>query len=1664
MVDVCAGIAECTHGMKDAKVTYENGDIKISGCGYAHANYRRIGLDVFACNRTTGERESISAEQVHEIFAKITDEDVLALGLDPLYSRPDWMIVTLLPVPPPHVRPPVAMAAGEAQDDLTTKLGEILKANVKLKRARDNGSPPNTIAELVRVLQYHVATYVDNEQPGTVPKAKVKSGKPIKSIRQRLKGKEGRVRGNMMGKRVDFSARSVITPDPNLSINQLGVPRTIAMNLTYPERVTAYNIERMHTLVRRGASQHPGAKYVIRSNGERVDVKLFSGERAGEARLEYGDIVERHIDDGDPVLFNRQPSLHKMSIMGHLVKVMPWSTFRLNLTCTTPYNADFDGDEMNMHVPQSLETRAEILEIMMVPRQIVSPQHNKPVMGIVQDTLLGSDKFSRRDVFLEKYMVMNLCMWLPNFSGRLPCPAILKPVPLWTGKQILSLIMPKVNLIRKHSTHPDSESGDAEDHSVGDTKVRIEQGELLTGILCGKTLGRNPGSLIHVAWTELGHEVTRNFIDSCQKIVNYFLLHRGFSIGVADTIPEKRVQDIKVEKIRHAKEQVNVLQGQAQTKDGLELMPGRTYQEVFEHKVNDVLNKARDHVGESAQESLDSRTSNVRSMVTAGSKGSFLNISQMMGCVGQQNVEGKRIQFGFRRRTLPHFCKDDHGPESRGFVENSYYQGLNPQEFFFHAMGGREGLSDTAVKTADTGYIQRKLVKAMEDVSVQYDGTVRRATGDVVQFLYGEDAIDGCFVEEQPFESFTISNEKFKDMYFMDTEAGNFGQGYLTPDIADRVRSSTEILAAIEEEFEQLQRDREELRKFIFKDTRKNSWHLPVNLRRLIWNARKANYVDESKPSGMSPEVVIYGVRKLLENDINVVYGTDPVSREAQENGTLLFKILVRSTLSAKQVLKVHRLNHTAFTWLLGEIRHRFHSAICHPGEMIGAIAAQSIGEPATQMTLNTFHNAGISSKRAATAGVPRLRELMAAGKVAAPSFEIYLTEQYSGDMDMAKRIFNKVEYVNLGSVSLNSEIYYDPDPKNPIVDTDKVLFRDFYQGLDSVDVNNERVPFENLSRWVLRIELDRPSLVGKDLDMRAIADRIEEIYTGWIHVAYTESMASSLVLRLRLVHKSPQDDTKSAEGESVIPDNEWLNKVEAELMSKTHLIGVQGVKKAFIESTNRAVINEIGEIVSKKETYLEAEGVKDSATDVTLKEVLALEGVDNTRIMSNNPKDMLNVFGIECARAVLFKSFRQIIESASAINVRHLILLCDSMTARGQIMAVSRHGVNRSDSSVLLRASFEETVDILLDAAAFAERDPLKGVSPAIMLGKIANVGTGEFDLYLDEVALERAIDVVRTYPDMRGDMPGSPMTGMAGTPMGDNTPMYTAYSDSPIGPFSPSVDSPRSPGGYGGASGYMDTPQYTPTGLYQDGHAGGAWGANAGPAYSPSSPRQAPGRSPASPLYSPADGAKYSPTSPRHEPSSPKYSPSSPVYGHGMSPASPSYSPSSPNYSPSSPRVAGYSPASPSYSPSSPRVAGYSPASPTYSPSSPRAAGYSPASPSYSPSSPQYSPSSPRAAGYSPASPSYSPSSPAGPGGMRHSPASPQYSPSSPQYSPASPKYSPSSPQYSPSSPQYSPSSPQYSPSSPQYSPSSPSYSPSSPSYSPSSPRQPPPPQQKK
>ena len=1247
------------------------------------------------------KKQHLNVEFVLKQFRRITDNDCFIMGFDTKWCRPEWFICINLPVPPPTVRPSIKQSNNtRSEDDITHKLIDILKTNNHLKKKMDlESSLENTIEEWTSVLQYHCATLIDNNLPGVSPSSH-RSGRPLKTIRERLKGKEGRIRGNLMGKRVDHCARSVITPDPNIKINELGVPFKVAMNLTFPETVNKYNIGKLTKIVRNGPYKHPGAKSIYKKRDNRTTSLLHVDTSTIE--LFEGDIIHRHLIDGDPVLFNRQPSLHKMSMMCHNIVVMDYNTFRLNVSVTTPYNADFDGDEMNMHVPQSIQTAIELQSLAAVPLQIISPRVHTPIITLVQDTLLGINRITNDGVYLNRNEVMNIFMYIETFNGILPKSELTNP-DRWSGRQLLSMILPDdLNLNMKNDSHNDTDE-DKLNHVI------IKNGMILQGRFDKKIMNAGSRGIIHMIFNDYGFKRAQQFLDDIQNLITRYLVITGFSVGISDLIANKSTNDKITKTIIQKKKDVSKLVQQLHTQS-FDKSIDSNISESFEKDVNNILNKAIAEAGKIGLTSLDVNN-RMTNMVSAGSKGKSINIAQMIACLGQQNIDGKRIPNGYNDRTLPHFSKYDVSPNAKGFVENSFIKGLSPEEFFFHAMGGREGLIDTAVKTSETGYIQRKLIKAMEDLKTHYDLSVRNADGNIIQFLYGEDGFDYCKIETQFLDYLKDTYERVEENHkFEDNENWNIILNNTTLKELTQVSNYNDKL---NDYYNSLLDDYKFINEYIFNNYNDQSINVPINMFRLIKSAQNKYKLIGTNLSNLNPLYIIEEVTNLL----NSLY----INNHLECNK--LFKILIRTYLSPKIILKTHKLNKNGFDFIIIQIRKHFELVKVETNEMVGPIAAQSIGEPATQMTLNTFHFAGVAEKSNVTRGVPRLKELLHLSKtLKSPSLSIFLNDNISTDKNKAKSILTSLEITKLQDILKSINIYYDPDDFNTNIEEDRELLQIYktFNELDEVLINKDCS-----SKWIIRLEMDKEKMVNKDVTMEMIYYKINTHYTKSddISCIYTDDNSNKLIFRIRLIIKKKTDYSK-------FNDINYLKSIIKTLQEKIIIKGVENINSVSMFKNKKSVL--------KNKSYVKEEEWVLDTNGINLVEILQDKDVDKHRTISNDIYEVYDMFGIESARNILITELREVISSAgSYVNYRHISLLADIMTNKGILMSIDRFGINRGNIGPLAKCSFEETTDQLFKASIFGELDNLNGVSSNIMMGQVAPCGTGTAEVFLDESKL---------------------------------------------------------------------------------------------------------------------------------------------------------------------------------------------------------------------------------------------------------------------------------------------------------------------------------------
>lgn len=894
--------------------------------------------------------------EVLKLFERIPEEDIPLLAMNSSKAHPKDLIFTRMLVPPVCIRPSVLsdLKAGTNEDDLTMKQSEIILINDVIKKHRLSGATVNMYQDGWDFLQLHTAMYINSEVSG-IPLAMMQK-KSSRGLVQRLKGKQGRFRGNLSGKRVDFSSRTVISPDPNLEIDQVGVPTHVAKILTYPERVIPANISLMKRLVTNGPDVWPGANYV-QQRGSMFKKYLKYGNREKLAQeLKYGDLVERHLRDNDVVLFNRQPSLHKLSIMAHRAKIHQHRTFRFNECVCTPYNADFDGDEMNLHLPQTEEAKAEALILMGNKSNLVTPRNGELLIAATQDFLTGAYLLTKKDNFMDFTHASQLAATLlsgsdANMHIELPPPAIMKPKKLWSGKQIFSLILRPnkktpvlANLEAKGKAYTKNK-----EMCFKDSYVIIRNSELIAGMLDKGHLGSGAkgGNIFYVCLRDFGQEYAIKTMSRLSKLTSCFLMNRGFSIGIGDVTPGENLIKEKNKLLHDGYLKCDeYIKAMAQGK--LQCQPGCSEEETLEAVILKELSVIREHAGQACTNELHP-TNSPLTMALCGSKGSFINISQMIACVGQQALNGKRVPNGFEDRSLPHFKHHSKTPDAKGFVENSFYTGLTPTEFFFHTMGGREGLVDTAVKTAETGYMQRRLVKSLEDLVVHYDKTVRNADGNVVQFVYGGDGLDPTYMEG-------------KDC--------------------------------------------------------------PVDFDRVLQHVRaKHPYRDEKALDG---EQIKKATESFLKESLNDC-GEEFKIELSNFMSTVSEKVdkLIKTYGKKCAAMEIERLTCSQLVTFLETCCEKYVRSIIEPGTAVGALAAQSIGEPGTQMTLKTFHFAGVASMNI-TQGVPRIKEIInASKKISTPIIQAALVNAH--DQEFARRVKSRIEKTTLGEVSTFIDEIYLP-------------------------------------------------------------------------------------------------------------------------------------------------------------------------------------------------------------------------------------------------------------------------------------------------------------------------------------------------------------------------------------------------------------------------------------------------------------------------------------------------------------------------------------------------------------------------------------------------------------------------------------------------------------
>jgi DNA-directed RNA polymerase beta' subunit len=1380
------------------------------------------------------------------ILSNVPDEDYAKMGLDITHSHPKWAVMTVMPVVPIAVRPPIMASEGSntrGQDDLTFILKRIVQTNHEIREAMEKsglhknesfiskcgstlpkhskkkrkkkgeGHPeepvltkeellarnrhewgnPQPVADvlasmdtyiqpdgdfvalmwekmpkLMEKLQRLLVAFVNNEGK-LVPQMKQRSGTPMKTLINRLNAKGGRIRGHLMGKRMDFSGRSVITPGANLDVTEVGVPGEMAAILTIPEVVNSRNRSLLQDAVRKGPRALNGANRILCPDGRVIYLEYL--ESRAKLVLELGWIVERHLRDGDPILFNRQPSLHRMSLMCFSARILPDShAFQLNLCCTTAFNADFDGDEMNIHVCQNIRALAESRRLLGVQHHIISPQTNAPIISLVQNGLLGSYLMTSKDVFFTREEMCFYASSIRYLSKRLaakpysflPPPAILIPKPLWTGKQLYSLLFPQgLSVSFKWSDAGSDYAGPKVFHPE-EPIVLVRDGELLAGRLTKKAVGTSANNIVSVLAHDLGPLAAVEFLSDAGRLMNNYLERRGFSVGIEDCRVSEGTRD-KIKDILRDTDKVHAVLDQfqgvkrymhqeekGQVEGRVQEMIGQIIQRAAAHAFAEASGSAQQRpkgstkkrgrpekdgiatpkksrkipsnamksatpvnpVGSNAMKSatpvnpvgsnaMKSATpvnpvgsSAMMDMINSGAKGKAINFTNLTVAVGQQIIEGQRPQPGPTGRTLPCFSKTNRHPMTQGYIGQSYVEGLKPFAMFCHYMGGREGLVDTAVKTANTGYMQRQLVKAFEACILTANKTVMEENRTIVQFRYGEDGMDPMCVERCPFEWITYSNAQLKNLARLNDEAPIHGVWYR---MMVTTRDSTRALFMT----------------ILFPEP-PSQVVLPVHLRRILRDrygrqSFKATKSTKDKKA-LSLKQAFSAIRDLC------IWVREVMGHE----GTAALRLSILCELAPRHLVS-YGLTTEDVLELVAKIKDDYLLSMAQTGEMCGIVAAQSVGEPTTQMTLNTFHLAGQGSKKL-NFGVPRFLEIVnMSPSPATPYMSLALKES---SYETARKVCQAIVAVPLDTITNDPFVVRDPaltgeeGPTTtirnhlPVMDQAAMVF--------GREIDGQIVGVWEPSPYVICLELKKERMREKELTPLMVARAIEAAFCGVpMSIIYSEVNSPLWLVRVRPWNMDSEVDVRA---------------FPAKLMTRVSLGGIKGISFAEPCEVKVPTINEVtGEIEELKEWRVDAQGSSfDPSKGIKSSSFLAcaqIPMVDWCRSTTNHILECSTVLGISACRSLILKELYAVLTAdGSYVDQRHIQLLADALTFRGYPMTTTRHGQNKTDKGPLIRASFEGTADMLHHAAYFGEKDHMLGFTQNLMLGQIPPIGSGVF------------------------------------------------------------------------------------------------------------------------------------------------------------------------------------------------------------------------------------------------------------------------------------------------------------------------------------------------
>lgn len=952
---------------------------------------------------------------------------------------------------------------------------------------------------------------------------------------------------------------------------------------------------------------------------------------------------------------------------------------------------------MNIFVPQSIQTQIELEELADVKLQMVVPKSSRTIIGIIQDGLIGAYNITHDDMRIPWRNTMNI-LSATNFSEFNK----IKKDKIYTGKEVYSFIIP-------------------DNINIDKADITIKNGQIVNGRLSKASLGAGgKNTILQNILDEYGAEIAKNFVDNTLRLINNFNLFNGFTVGIGDLEISKQIQE-DIDKIFN-KVELSLNHKITNAENNPHFMTTG----MFEEQIFSELNIVRENVSKLIVSNID-QYNKFKIMESSGSKGNPTNIGQMAGCIGLQTLNGTIIKKRYNDRTLAYFYQNDDRSQARGLIKNSFLVGESFSDFVFNMSVGREGIIDQVVKTADIGYIHRKLIKMLENVMVKYDGTIRSATNGLLQFSYGDCGSDTTRQYEYKIKLLEMNNTELENKFKFnesDLKHINFTQ-----------KENNEM-------YNNIKYMRDHARKQMLKATLDtiaftNSFMIPVNLNTIMGNAKEIKFGNTK----LSPKYILEKIEELLANNNSPIIFVaksklDKSKFKIKDDLSLkyIYKIALFDAIAPKICINEYKFTKEMFDVVFTKITTAFIKGMVEPGEMIGIIAAQSIGEPITQLTINAFHNVGIADKSHTTLGVPRIKEILSVSKnLKTPQMIISIDDEFKNNKQIVQKIASQIRNITIENIRNKIDIYYESDPTG----VDNLSKRDniittFYKVGQKTDL--QQLP------WIIRIEIDKEQLVENKITLLDIQTKLSNWWDKRYHdmknlkkeykniITKISSFAilcntdtdEQPVLHLRFNVKDT-DKIKSPFNMKILMD--FIDII----IDKFKLKGITNISDTDIKNERMISFSNNGSIDKTSQNIIYTQGVN-------LIDIRYINGIDIYNTITNDIAETYKIFGIEIARTVLMHEFIYSFERASiSTNYQHVSLLVDLMTSEGYIMSIDRHGNNKVDPNPLSRASFEKTVENLLNAATFSETDTMKGISSRIISGLVIKGGTGYCDISLD-------------------------------------------------------------------------------------------------------------------------------------------------------------------------------------------------------------------------------------------------------------------------------------------------------------------------------------------